>query len=315
MGFSYSSFGFDRIRGAPMDDLQLTFVHENTDFPNCDVIFGGDCESSGVPLFEHDVIDLGMDLRIQAAIYAFNATFGVLDWLDIGVAVPVVRLEIQGRSTASVSPANVDDIQHFFGGTPADPVLTATTSAEGSTTGLGDIAARAKIRVLDSDQLDVALLGEVRVPTGRSEDFLGTGEASYRGLFIGSATLEDFSPHMNFGYARRGGDLESDAFQFAVGFDQRLSDWATFVIDLLGDFKLEDPLGFPEPFTFDPPVVRTVERANIPDIRDDVLDGSVGFKLKMQGGVVIWGNALIALNDGGMRSGATATFGFQYSSR
>jgi hypothetical protein len=315
VGFSYSSFGFDRIRGAAMDDLQLTFVHENTDFPNCDVIFSGDCSDSGVPLFEHDVINLGMDLRIQAAIYAFNATFGVLDWLDIGVAVPVVRLEIQGTSRAAVNPANVDDIQHFFGGTPTDPVLSANTSAEGSTTGLGDIAGRAKIRVLDSEGLDVALLGEVRVPTGRSEDFLGTGEASYRGMFIGSAALADFSPHMNFGFVGRGGDVESDAFQFAVGFDQRLSEWATFVIDLLGDFKLEDPVGFPEPFVFDPPVVRTVERANVPNIRDDVLDGSVGFKLRMQGGVVIWGNALIALNDGGMRSGATATFGFQYSSR
>jgi hypothetical protein len=87
------------------------------------------------------------------------------------------------------------------------------------------------------------------------------------------------------------------------------------VIDLLGDFKTENSLSFPGPLTFDPPIVRTVERANIPNVRDDTLDAAIGMKVQTSGGVVLWGNALVSLNEGGMRSDIIATFGVQYSSR
>jgi hypothetical protein len=315
VGFSYSFIGFDRLRGVPLNDVDLKFVHENSDFPNCDVIFDGDCSLQGVPLFEHDVIEIGLDLSIDAEIYAFNATFGVTDWLDVGVAVPVVSLAIEGRSEARILSSQVDDPAHFFGGTPEEPVLSASTTSSGSTTGIGDVAARTKIGVLNGEQADVALLGEIRVPTGREEDFLGSGEVAARGSFIGSATLGGFGPHVNFGFIHRGGEGVSDSFQLAAGFDQRLSDWSTFVVDLLGDFKTGDSLSFPEPFTFDPPVVQTVDRANVPNLRDDTVDLAIGMKVRSSGGLVLWSSALVALNDGGMRSDVIASFGLQFSSR
>ena len=315
VGFSYSAISFDRIRGTPMDDIDLSFVHQNIDSPGCTAFFGEDCALQGTPRFEHDVIQLELDLSIQAEIYAFNMTFGVLDWLDVGVAVPVVQLGIDGSSVATVIPSQVDDPQHFFGGTQAEPILSTSGSTSGATTGLGDVAARVKARITDGEQADIGILGEIKIPTGREEDFLGTGETSVRALFIGSATLGEFAPHVNFGYMYRGGEGVSDSFQLAAGFDQRLSDWSTFVIDLLGDFKMGDSLRFPEPFAYDAPIVRTVERANVPNIRDDILDAAVGFKFRTSGGVVLWTNALVALNDGGMRSNIVATFGFQFSSR
>lgn len=315
VGFSYSSINFSRIRGIPMSDIELAFIHENVDSPACDTALGGDCTDLGLPLWEHDVIDLDVNLGISAAIYAFNATFGVRDWLDIGIAVPVVSLEVDGLSVATVQVSDVNAPAHFFGGTQAEPELTASTTSTGRTTGVGDIATRMKVRMLDGDQSDLALLGEVRVPTGRVEDFLGSGETSVRGMLIASSTLGDFSPHLNFGYINRKGDRRSSAIQFAGGFDQRLSDWATFVIDLLGEFKTEDSLAFPEGVVFDPPLARTVPVANIPNIRDDVLDASIGFKVRSEGGVVLFGNALIALNNGGMRAGVVSTLGFQYSTR
>jgi hypothetical protein len=315
VGFSYASIGFDKLRGTPMDDLSLNFVHQNTDFPNCGTIFGGDCSLAGFPLWEHDVIQLGLDLSIEAQIYAFNATVGVLDWLDIGVAVPVVSISIDGTSRARIIPSLVDQPAHFFGGTQADPVLEATASSSGSATGIGDVAARTKIRFLDGEYTDLAALAEVRIPTGREEDFLGAGEPSFKGLLIGSATLGDFSPHVNVGFSVRNADNQSNSLQLAAGFDQRLSEWSTFVIDLLGDFKTEDSLEFPEPLTFDPPVVRTVDRSNIPNLRDDTIDAAVGFKFRTPGGLILWSNALIALNEGGLRSDVVATFGFQFSSR
>ena len=134
-------------------------------------------------------------------------------------------------------------------------------------------------------------------------------------MFIASATMGDFSPHLNFGYISRQGEGRVNGVQFATGFDQRLSDWATFIVDLLGDFKTGDSLQFPGPVTFDLPYVRTVDVTNIPNIRDDILDGSIGMKLRTEGGIVLWANALVALNDGGMRAGVVSTFGFQYTTR
>jgi hypothetical protein len=314
VGISRSTIKFDRIRGTPLDDVELAFIHENSDFPPCSTIFGGDCSQHGFPLFEHDVINLGLDLDIRAEIYAFNATFGILDWLDVGVAVPVVELTLEGSSVASIQPADIDNLAHFFGGDPANPILSANSTVSGSTRGVGDIAARLKTRVLDGEELDVALLGEIRLPTGRKEDFLGSGELSGRGLFIASATLADFSPHVNLGYMARGGESTSNGIQFVAGFDQRLSDWATFAADLLGEFKMGDShLDFPEPFRYDPPLDISIERANVPNFRDDILDGSVGFKFRTDGGLVVVANALIALNEGGMRARIVPTFGLQYS--
>lgn len=315
VGFSYTSLGFETLRGAPMDDLELTFLHDNVDFPNCDVIFDGDCTVFGIPSWENDLIQLDLDLDIHAEIYAFTAVFGVADWLDLGVAVPVVQIGIDGSSVATLLPSVIEDVPHFFGGTTDAPDLVANSFVDGSTTGLGDVAARAKIKFLDSDNLALALLGEARLPTGREEDFLGTGSVGGRGLLIASASYDGFSPHLNFGYNVREETVGPDTFIFAAGFDQRLSEWATFVADVLGDVQMGDAAEFPEPATLEWPGPRTIELTNIPNRRDDVVSGALGFKFRTQSGIVLWTNALVALNDGGMRDRLATTFGFQYATR
>ncbi|MDX1648006.1 MAG: transporter [Longimicrobiales bacterium] len=315
VGFSYTSLGFERLRGAPMEALELTFLHENVDFPNCDVIFDGDCSQFGFPSWEQDRINLDLDLDIRAEIYAFTAVFGVTDWLDLGVAVPVVQIGIDGMSVATVSPAVIDDVPHFFGGTAESPELSANSFVDGSATGIGDVAARAKFKFLDSETLGLAVLGEVRLPTGREEDFLGTGSVQSSGLLIASATYDAFSPHVNFGYSVKEEAVGPDAFTFAAGFDQRLSEWATFIADVLGEVQMGDSAEFPESATYEWPTERTVGLTNIPNRRDDVISGALGFKFRTQSGIVLWTNALVALNDGGMRDRLAATFGFQWATR
>ena len=312
VGMNYSSISFDHIRGTPLDAVSLNFVHENSDGPGCSEFFGDDCSKYGVPGFEHDVIQLDMDLQIRAKIYAFMATLGVTDWMDIGFAVPVVEMSIDGTSQARIIPSNINDIAHRFGGTATDPQLNASSVTRGTTTGVGDVAARIKARVLDSDETSAAFLATVRLPTGRKEDFLGSGETSVHGMFIGSATLGDFSPHVNLGYVGRLGETDVNGFTYAAGFDQKLSDWATFAVDILGEFKLGDSLMFPGAVTFDPPITRTVDRVNIANIRDDIVDGSLGFKFRTDGGLILWTNALLSLNNGGMRSGIVGSFGIQF---
>lgn len=310
-GVSYSRLSFSTMRGVPLEDLTLRFVHENSDFPGCDSIFGGDCSEFGTPQFENDVIELRLDMGIQADVFALYAAAGITDWLDFSLAVPVVKVHLRGTSRAQLIPSETD-VFHFFGGTREQPVLDATTSVEDEASGVGDIAARLKARFLRSEVLDMAILGEVRIPTGREEDFLGTGEFGGRGLLIMSGTFGDFSPHINAGFMHRGGE-EGGNIELALGFDHRLAPWATLAVDLLSTFQIdEERIAFPEPLEIHEPYHRIIERTNIPNTRDDMIDGAVGIKFRTGSGIVLVANALVALNDGGLRSRVVPTFGVEY---
>jgi hypothetical protein len=311
---NYSRLRFSQIRGVDLDDVDLTFVHQNVDFPGCDQIFGGDCSVYGIPQFENDVINLRLDLEIDADVYALSTTFGVTDWLDLSVAVPVIDLDLQGTSTANIVVSTGDQALHFFGGTEENPLLQATTRVSDRTTGIGDVAGRLKARVVDAGTWVFAVLGDVRVPTGREEDFLGRGEWTGGGLLIWSGVFSGFSPHANVGYEFRGGELEQDAVRLAAGFDHRLAGWATLAVDVLGTFRVgEEKLGFPAPVRIDAPFPRTVRRTNIPDRRDDVVDGSLGFKFRTPAGLVLVTNVVVPLNKGGLRPSPIPTLGLEYS--
>lgn len=312
-GVNYSRLRFADLRGVSLDNVQLRFVHENSDFPNCDNIFGGDCSLYGIPQFENDVIDLNLNLSIDADVFAFFATFGVFDWLDLSVAVPVIDLSVRGRSVATIT-ATTDPALHFFSGTQEDPGLKATTRSFGQTTGIGDIAGRVKALLVSGPNWDLGALVEARAPTGREEDFLGTGEWSAKGLLILSGTFADFSPHVNAGYRYQSGDFDQDAVQLIAGFDHRLANWVTLGVDLLSLLQVgTQELTFPEPAQFEAPFRRSLSLTNIPDMRDDVIDGSIGFKFRTNSGLIIVTNVLVPLNDGGLRSGVTPTFGLEYS--
>jgi hypothetical protein len=313
-GVNYSRLRFARIRGVDLEDVRLTFLHANVDFPGCDAAFGGDCTLFGVPQFENDEIELTLNLDMEAEVLAFYTTFGVTDWLDLGLAVPVIDFELDGSSVARITPTTGDQAFHFFGGTPENPVLEATSISRGQTTGIGDIAMRLKARLVQGENWQLGTLAEARAPTGREEDFLGTGEWNAKGLLIISGTVDDFSPHLNTGFEYRGSQLDQNEVEVVAGFDHRLADWATLAVDLLGAFKVGgERLTLPEPARIEAPFPRTVPRTNIPNRRDDLLDGSIGFKFQTAGGLILITNVLVPLNHGGLRSSPIPTLGVEYS--
>lgn len=313
-GVNYSRLNFSNIRGVELDNVQMTLVHQNSDFPGCDGIFGGDCSIHGVPQFENDVINLTLDLDIDVEIFAFFATFGVTDWLDLSVALPVINFDMRGSSLATVAVSTGSQALHFFGGTEDDPVLEAASRSDFETTGIGDVAGRLKARVVRGENWDLGVLGEVRAPTGREEDFLGSGDWNAKGLVIMSGNFSEFSPHANVGFEYRGADFDENQLLVVAGFDQRLSNWATLAVDLLGAFEVEETqISFPEPVSFEAPFERQVRLINIPDRRDDIIDGSIGFKFRTSGGVIVVANVLVPLNNGGIRTTPIPTFGLEYT--
>src|SRR5688572_5959744 len=214
-GIGRSSFNFSTLRGVPMDNIELVFTHENVDFEGCDAANGGaDCSDMGVPDLENEIMPFRLNLDLEVTVTTVYATYGLTDRIDLGLVVPIVSTELHGSSTAQIIPFGGPNAVHFFDGTPTDPVLSATRSVSGSAIGLGDVALRGKISVHDGQQSNLALLGEARFATGSTNDLLGAGGWSGRGVIVVSGRVNAFSPHLNAGYvyhARGKGRLWNDA--------------------------------------------------------------------------------------------------------
>jgi hypothetical protein len=268
----------------------------------------------GVPTFENDVIDVTLDLDVRVDVTAFSMTYGLTDRIDVGVVVPVVSTSLEGTSVAEVNPFGPPPVAHFFGGTTTSPVLTASRSVEGTATGLGDVAVRLKANVRDDGRTHLALLGDARFATGSAEDLLGSGHFLARGLAILSARVGAFSPHANVGYLFRQGASQNDAMLATLGFDHLLGEHVTLAADVVSELQVgQSRLTLPQPVHYDFPYRRIVVPTTIPETRDDIVNGSFGFKFSAAHALTIVTNALVPLNNGGLRAGVAYTAGVEYS--
>jgi hypothetical protein len=314
LGASINRLSFQSLRGVPLDAMRLTFTHENSDFPNCNQIFQDDCSKHGVPHFENDVIDLDLNLDLGVTAFLLVLTYGVTDRLDVGVAVPIVSTSFRGISHAQVVPFGAGPVNHFFGGTPENPVLSASRVVDGSAAGLGDLALRAKVALGERGAARFSVLGDVRLPTGDEDDLLGSGEVFVRALGIISAELGDFSPHVNLGYAHRGGELFNNAILATAGFSQMLAPWAALAVDVVSELQVgASRLTVPDPVVLEAPFRRTIRTSNIPNRRDDLASGSFGFKFITPAGLTVITNTIWPLNQGGLRTNLSWTLGAEYN--
>jgi len=135
---------FKTLRGVDLANINFTFTHANSDFPGCDSIAGGDCSLLGVPSLENETIDLTLALDVKLTVTSFLLTYGITDRLDIGVVLPLVTTSLEASSQAQINPFGPPPAVHLFGGTPDNPILTASRSVRGSATGIGDVDARVK---------------------------------------------------------------------------------------------------------------------------------------------------------------------------
>ena len=313
VGIGHSAFRFTSLRGVPMDNISLVFTHENVDFAGCDALNGGDCTNMGVPTLENEIMPFRLRLDVDVAVTTLYATYGVTNRLDVGVIVPLVSTTLHGESNAQIIPFGPPPAVHFFGGTPGDPVLSASRTVDGSSIGLGDVAVRMKLGVHETPTSGVALLGEARFGTGSADDLLGSGAFSARGLAVLSGRIGAFSPHLNLGYlyhARTEQRTWNDAVLVTGGFDQLISQYVTFAADLVSELQVgRSRLQLPGPVTYDAPYDRVIDPTTIPDRRDDLVTGSFGAKFTLPKGFTVVGNALFPLNRGGMRPDIIYTTG------
>ncbi len=302
VGAAATGLSFNQIRGVNLNDVELTFVHQNV----------GAAEF-GDPAFEQDVIEVSADLTLDILAVSVGATYGLTNRIDIGVVVPFVSASLQGTSQARILSA-LTTTPHSFG-TQDNPSQTANAGADGSASGIGDITGRVKIAVAQSPSASFALLGEVRLPTGDDLNFLGSGQTVGRALGVFSARKGNFTPHVNGGLLFRTGDVNTTGVVMNVGFDQLLSPQVTLAIDLLGNLQVGDGIEFPTEAVFDIPAGQRIDLTNIPDSKDHMIDLSVGGKFTATDDLRFITNVFVPLNSGGLRTSLGWTVGLEFDFR
>jgi hypothetical protein len=305
VGAHVTSTRFTTSRGRPLSQLRLTFTHRNIDSDQCDAEEGRDCAPLGVPLSENDLLEFLLNVDLDVDVGSVFLTYGLLDRLDLGIMLPLVHTSMHGRSTAQIIPFGTlpTGAAHFFAGTPENPVLASTQVVQGSATGIGDLAVRTKVNMLDRERAAVALLADVRFPTGDEDNFLGIGDWSVRGIGVFSMVFGSFSPHLNAGYiwrgAKAGNGAAKDAVLLTIGFDQVFAPWATFATDLIAEVQVgKRAFVAPPPVRFTEPFARSVQPISISSLRGNVASGSAGFRFATASNFTAVVNALFPITYG-----------------
>jgi hypothetical protein len=229
LAFAYTRLDFKRFQGTRLDDLSLTFEHEDSNR-------NGIRDTTGNFSFESDQIDVDLDLKVREDVFALFATYGLTRHWDVGIVFPIVHIYVRANAQASVvrnSPFS--QLIHNFG--PQSDAARATGG--GDATGIGDIILRTKYNFL-RDQPgwpDLAIVGDVKLPTGDEEDLLGTGETNLRALLVASRSFGWLTPHVNFGFEWTTEGAEQDNIRYVAGFDARVHPRLTVAIDVLGRWE------------------------------------------------------------------------------
>jgi hypothetical protein len=315
MGINFTYADYNKMRGTNIKDLRLTFTHQNV--PDINGPYG-DSEN------EFDYIDMFMNMKITASIFAFYFSYGVTDNFDVGVAVPFVNVHIKSAPLARINSYTFiknGAANHHFGADSSKPVLeTRPTPIDDDATGIGDIAIRAKYNFSKSETADFAAMLEYRLATGEQENFLGAGDSRIKAVLIASKTMGDFTPHLNLAYEIRNSDVQRDRIGVFLGYDQKISESFTLAVDFIGEYELGDQIDaqtFPEPITATTPdglYSQTVSTTNLPNSNsDNIVNGAFGFKFNPKKSVMVIGNVFFPLNDGGLRADFIPTLGVEFS--
>ena len=235
VGFTFTRVEYTHFEGDNLEDLSVVFNHPDV---NGDGRLGPFIPRPGGPLldFETDQIRVDIDLKLKQEIFAMHLSYGLMDQWDIGLILPIIRTEAEAVAIATVLDPTPSPSPHFF-----DPVNgdSPESSLRRTRTGIGDLVLRTKYRLAyDREHLpDVAIGGQVVLPTGNEDNLHGTGDVRLQGVAIVSKSFENVTPHLNLGYEWTPEDHQRNSLRFILGVDVVVNEWCTLAADLLGRWE------------------------------------------------------------------------------
>lgn len=244
--------------------------------------------AGGSQPFSVDALALELDTRTTTVF----SSYGVSDQWSVGVAVPVTRVRFSGTR-----------IRHENG------ISTLQSRQAGSSTGLGDVTANTRYLVAGSAGSGVSIGSDVRLPTGREDDLLGSGSAALR--VLGVASYEDgrLSANVNGGVGVGGASREL-FWSMATTFVP--TGRVTVVAELLG--RRLTALHALDDVYQSHPLMPGVETMRWLTGERGVTTALLvtGAKWNVTGRVLLNANLLFSVSDGGLRSPVTPALSFDY---
>jgi hypothetical protein len=227
LGLWYTRIVFKQFEGEPLDDLLLNFTHEDS---NGDGVIG-------TPTFESDVIRVDLNLDLYEDVFALFGTYGLTRHWDVGVVVPIVHVHLRAQADATIvrNSGDISTRVHNFGPNSDSPRSTGG----GDATGIGDVILRTKYNFLRNQGYwpDLAVAGQIKLPTGDEDNLLGTGETEFLGVLVASRTIGPVTPHLNLGYELSTGGSQFNNLRYVVGLDAVPHPRFTLALDVLGRWE------------------------------------------------------------------------------
>jgi hypothetical protein len=239
--------------------------------------------------FDTDSLTLSLD---STTVTLFG-NIGLHERIDVGLAVPFVWLSMNGSR------------QNVYRGTS---LLQAHATADAI--GFGDVAVRGKVNLLDRRGSGLAVIEEVRLPTGREEDLLGAGQASFRTVFVASSEDGPVAAHGNFG-ATFGG--VSDVLDYRAAVTMTPVAPLTLVAEILGR-RIAD-LGSLEAVRVPHPTLAGIDTIRLDSTGDSLNTASfvVGTKWNVSDTWLANVNVSLPISDRGLRSDVVMVFSVDYT--
>ena len=233
-----------------------------------------------------------LTLRIRTNTLTMYGSYGVTDRLEIGGAVPLVQLHLEGSRT------DVYRGQTF---------VQATGSANAS--GIADVAVRAKYALVNTREGAFGVAAEWRLPTGKAEDLLGAGRSALRLLALGSAEGTRVSVHGNAGLVRGGvSDELTAAGAISVAVSPRVTATGETLFRRLTDLHSIVSVSQPHPSIIGVETLRLLPGDNVAMLSSLV----TGVKWNVSGTLVLSGQVQWRLGHDGLTAGWAPSAAFDY---
>jgi len=295
VGANYQHVSFDHLENRDLRGNEIV-GYLSTPLPDGDNIFFAD----------------SLDLRVTTDTLNAFATYGLTDRLDVGIAVPLNRVDMGATLTSRVglTSSGISD------NTPL------VTSDAGTASGIGDVVIRAKYHMVKNDTWGLGEAIDVRLPTGDELNLLGIAGPQVKLTFIASSAVGALAPHANLAYTISGtsdAGKDPDTFvippaeeiNYAAGADLALSLRTTVAVDVVGRVmrKVGTQTWGPTDFGGSQYQQFTVTRGE--DLH--LLLGSVGLKVNPFRNLLFTTNVLFPLTEHGLTDHLTWMAGADYS--
>lgn len=247
-----------------------------------------------------DATQLRYSLGIQNYVTGLSVTYGITDDLDVNLYVPIIVTNMRvGVHSRVVATAGSD--QSFS--PSAEPERVGRDS--GDAVGVGDILVRTKYQLPRWEWLRSAVGMQLRLPSGDSANFQGTGDVELSPfLYLSTVLWDRVEPHMNLGIDFNGSNVSQSSARYGAGVDVDVIPTVSLNLAYLGRSQFGGTADA-EDTAFKHLHAGSIVREPLLGIdfgRKDTSDLSFGVRFVVWRNLMVFANGIYALNDSGLRN-------------